>query len=57
MSEIAINEKMPSEEIRTKAKMPKNVTEKPRNKEEMHLKLIKNILENYTKKIFFMQQF
>jgi hypothetical protein len=33
--------KMPSKKITKKAKFPKNVTEEPRNKEEMHLKLIK----------------
>jgi len=41
MFESAINEKMPTEKTSVKDKLPKDVKEKPRNKEDMHLKLIK----------------
>jgi hypothetical protein len=42
MSKVAIKKKMPPKKNTKKSKLPENVTEKPRNKEEMHLKLIKN---------------
>ena len=42
MSKTAIKKKITPKKITAKVKLPENVTEKPRNKEEMHLKLIKN---------------
>ena len=50
MSKVAIKKKMPPKKNTKKVKLPKNVTEKPRNEEEMHLKLIKNkpsLLKSY----------
>ena len=42
MPKSAAKKKTPPPKNTEKVKLPKNVTEKPRNKEEMHLKLIKN---------------